>query len=153
MLDVSSKTTGQLVDELVTNAFKTAFAKSAVRPTAEFDARFELLRAAVDGRFGCPVAAPIVYLCDSLFSHPGQPTDLLIPSIHPDLGTALRELCVFSLVTWQAQEVVVHETDDTVVAKAARTAQIFNAKRTAAIRQIDRCAYESEITITTKTYG
>ncbi len=152
-IDIAIKSTGQLVDELVTNAFKTAFAISSERPTTEFDARFDLLRAEIDDRFGCPISAMISSVCYSLFTHREPPCADHPPQIHADMGLQLRHLCAISLATWQAQEVVVHETDDTVVAAAARTAQRCNAKRTAAIRTIDRLLCEDAVTITTKTYG
>lgn len=123
MSEISSKSTGQLVDELVTNAFKTAFASVSGRSAQEFDTRYELLRAA-------------------LVDHCGD-----------GFAQVVHDLCIVSFATWQAQEVVMHESDDHVVATAARHAQRLNARRTSLIREIDRILGESGITITTKTYG
>jgi len=123
MPDISEKSTGQLVDELVTNAFKTEF--SARRGTAleEFDARYELLRGALAAKLGNDAAAVI------------------------------HDLCVVSMATWQAQEVVMHESDDHAAATAGRQSQRLNARRTRLIREIDRLLGEAGISITTKTYG
>lgn len=120
---ISSKSTGQLVDELVTNAFKTAYAAKADAPTLEFDERYELLRAALTERLGV------------------------------DLAGSIHDLCVVSLATWQAQEVVMHELDDGTAARAGRQSQRLNALRSEQIRQIDRLVGEAGISITTKTYG
>ncbi len=118
------------------------------RPAAEFEVRFELLRNAVDHRFSDPVACAIDAFCDSLFSNP-EPTDV-IPGLY---AKPIRALCAISLQTWRAQEVVMGDGDDATVAAAAREAQRCNACRTALIRDIDALLGESNITITTKTYG
>jgi len=123
MNDVSKKSPGQLVDELITNAFKTEFAIVEGRDQDEFDRRYELLRDAL-----------VVYCGDGF-------------------AAIVHDLCITSLATWEAQEVVMHETSDAYVAEAARHAQRMNARRTALIREIDRVLGESGITITTKTYG
>lgn len=123
MSDITSKSAGQLLDEIVTNAFKTTFAALDGRTTVEFDARYELLCRALEQRVG------------------------------KDFAQVVHDLCIVSLATWQAQEVVMSERDDMVVAEAARQAQRMNARRTALIREIDRVLGESNITITTKTYG
>jgi hypothetical protein len=123
MPDISEKSTGQLVDELVTNAFKTEF--SARRGTAleEFDARYELLRGALAAKLG------------------------------NDVAVLIHDLAVVAMATWQAQEVVMSEADDHVVAAAARQAQRLNARRTRLIRELDRLLGDAGISITTKTYG
>lgn len=123
MADVALKSAGQLVDELITNAFKFGFATLGDRPTAEFEVRYQKLRAALRDRCG------------------------------HDLAAAIHDLCIVSLGTWQAQEIVMGDDSDPVVAEAARQAQRLNARRTALIREIDRILGESHITITTKTYG
>jgi len=123
MRRISEKSTGQLVDELVTNAFKTAYAGSQGLTADEYERRYELLREALAERLGTDVAA------------------------------AVHDLAVSSLAAWQAQEVVMHEQRDVVVASAGRHAQRTNALRTKFIREIDRLLGEAEISITTKTYG
>lgn len=123
MRRIYEKSTGQLVDELVTNAFKTAFAASHGAATAEYEQRYELLREALAERLGTDAAALI------------------------------HDLAVVSLATWHAQEVVMHEERDAEAAAAGRQAQRTNAQRTSLIREIDRLLGETEISITTKTYG
>lgn len=124
MPDITTKSTGQLLDELVTNAFKTQFASRNLRSTDEFEARYELLRVALEQRLGA------------------------------DLAGLIHDLAIVSMATWQAQEVVMHETDDDAkVAAGGRQAQRLNAARTKTIREIDRLLGEAQITITTKTYG
>ena len=124
MLDITSKSTGQLLDELVTNAFKTEFSSRHARSIDEFEARYELLRAALEQRLGT------------------------------DLAGLIHDLAIVSMATWQAQEVVMHEKDDDAkVAAGGRQAQRLNAARTKTIREIDRLLGEAQITITTKTYG
>lgn len=123
MRPISEKSTGILVDELITNAFKTAFAVTAGASTAEFDARYELLRNALEERLGA------------------------------DAALLIHDLSIVMMATWQAQEIVMTENDDTVVAPAARRAQRMNAQRTKIIRQIDSLLGEAAISITTKTYG
>jgi len=112
-----------LVDDLVTNAFKTAFANLAGRSDAEFQMRYELLRAALAERLGV------------------------------DTASVIHDLCIVSMATWQAQEVVMTSNEDRVVAEAAKQAQVMNANRTTLIRKIDKTLGESGISITTKTYG
>lgn len=123
MRRISEKSTGQLVDELVTNAFKTAFAAGRGATTDEYDQRYALLRDALAERLGTDVAALV------------------------------HDLAVVSLATWHAQEVVMHESRDDVAATEGRHAQRTNALRTKFIREIDRLLGEAEISITTKTYG
>jgi len=120
---ISEKSTGQLVDELVTNAFKTTFALDTGASDSEFETRYQSLRQALQDRLDIGVAS------------------------------AVHDLCIISFATWTAQEVVMTSHDDTAVAMAARQAQQMNARRTALIREIDRLLGESNITITTKTYG
>ena len=112
-----------LLDELVTNAFKTTFAHQLGRSGDEFEARYELLRAALVTRLGV------------------------------DVATVIHDLCIVSMATWQAQEVVMTSDEDKAVAQAARQAQVMNARRTHLIREIDKLLGESNISITTKTYG
>lgn len=123
MRGISEKSTGQLVDELVTNAFKSGFAHVRSEPAEEFDVRYELLRRVLDERLG------------------------------PEVATIVHDLAVVSLATWQAQEVVMREASDTAVAAAGRQAQRMNARRTRLIRELDRLLGEAGISITTKTYG
>lgn len=121
--DIATKSTGGLVDELVTNAFKTAFVLDLCRSDAEFQIRYETLCEALEARLGT------------------------------DVASAIHDLCLISFATWQAQEIVMTSHEDPEVAMAARQAQKLNARRTALIREIDRLLGESSITITTKTYG
>ena len=123
MRDISEKSTGQLVDELVTNAFKTEFAVRGGSPADQFEVRYEMLRSALARRLGEDVAAII------------------------------HDLAVVSMATWQAQEVVMSSYDDRVAANAGRQAQRMNARRTRLIRELDRLLGEAGISITTKTYG
>lgn len=123
MRDISEKSTGQLVDELVTNAFKTVFAAQRGTATEEYDLRYELLRGALEQRLGTDAAAII------------------------------HDLAVVSFATWQAQEVLMHEPDDSIAADAGRQAQRLNARRSRFIREIDRLLGDAGVTITTKTYG
>jgi hypothetical protein len=122
--DVSVKTTGQLLDELVTNAFKSGYAALRSSDGGEFDARYELLRRVLDERLG------------------------------PELSAVIHDLAVVSLATWQAQEVVMSSSaSDRVAAEAGRQSQRLNARRSGLIREIDRLLGEADVTITTKTYG
>lgn len=123
MPTISEKSTGMLLDELVTNAFKTAFAAGGGVSTEEFDRRYLQLSAVLEQRLEAPIAA------------------------------AIHDLCVVSLATWQAQEIVMTTHEDKVVAEAAKQAQVCNAKRTKLIRKIDSLLGEAQISITTKTYG
>lgn len=120
---IAEKSTGQLVDELVTNGFKTAFASHQGRSTDEYEARYELLREALEQRLGI------------------------------DAAGLIHNLAMVSLATWEAQEVVMHESADASAARAGRQSQRLNAHRTRWIREIDRLLGEAQITITTKTYG
>lgn len=122
-MDVSTKSTGQLIDELVTNAFKTHHAVSSGSAPAEFERRYNDLRGALETRLG------------------------------QDVAGLLHDLAIVSMATWQAQEVVMHESDDKHAASAGRQAQRLNGKRTRIIREIDRLLGETSISITTKTYG
>ena len=123
MRTIAEKSTGQLVDEIVTNGFKTAFSSRHSAALDEFETRYELLRQALVERLGADVAGLI------------------------------HDLAIVSLATWQAQEVVMHETEDPKVAAAGRQSQRLNAARTRAIREIDRLLGEAQISITSKTYG
>ena len=124
MPDITSKSTGQLLDELVTNAFKTEFSSRRGGSIDEFATRYELLRAALEQRLGV------------------------------DLAGLVHDLAIVSMATWQAQEVVMHEKDDDAkAADAGRQAQKLNASRTRQIREIDRLLGEAKISITSKTYG
>jgi hypothetical protein len=123
MRAISEKSTGQLVDELITNAFKTAYAARTGASVEEFELRYGLLRSVLLQRLG------------------------------QDVADIIHDLCVVSLATWQAQEVVMHEPDDRVAASAGRQAQRMNARRSHIIREIDRLVGEARISITTKTYG
>lgn len=120
---VAEKSTGQLLDELVTNAFKTHFAIERDSPTAEFERRYEYLREALTGRLG------------------------------KDVADLVHDLAIVSMATWQAQEVVMHERDDKIAADAGRQAQRMNGQRTRLIRELDLLLGEADISITTKTYG
>ena len=152
MRDISEKSTGQLVDELITNAFKTAFAASAGRPTEEFEQRYRLLSEAIDTRWA--ISDVVHRFCISLYRSPDSEFDIPRVSEHKQaLLQALLDLCRRSLDTWQLQEIVINAVDPALVARAAKDAQRCNALRTAAIREIDRQVGESDITITTKTYG
>lgn len=123
MRPISEKSTGQIVDEIVTNGFKTEFSSRRGGSLDEFETRYDLLRTALTERLGADVAGLV------------------------------HDLAIVSLATWQAQEVVMHEADDTKTAAAGRQAQRLNALRTRAIREIDRLLGEAQISITTKTYG
>jgi hypothetical protein len=119
---IAQKSAGQLIDELVTNAFKIAHAKRCESAGDEYEVRHELLRDALEEKLG------------------------------HDLADAIHDLAIVSYATWQAQEIVMHERDDAIVARAGRQAQRSNARRTSLIREIDRVLGEVGITITTKTY-
>jgi len=155
MRDVSEKSTGQLVDELITNAFKRAHAATEMRDASEFLARHELLSAAIDRRFENPVADSVALACCVLFMTPEQAWHERIRGLHigEKLHDALINLCEFSCATWMHQERVMNCGSDEVVAKAGKAAQQCNAQRTQAIRNIDHELGETDITITTKTYG
>lgn len=122
-MSISVKTTGQLIDELVTNAFKTHHAVSKDKAPAEFDRRYDDLTEALQERLG------------------------------QDVAGLLHDLAIVSMATWQAQEIVMHESSDKPAADAGRQAQRLNGKRTQIIREIDRLLGETSISITTKTYG
>jgi len=121
--DISIKSTGQLVDELVTNSLKQGFALLSSLDAAEFERRFADL------------------------------DRVLAERLAPDVAELIRDLTLVSLATWHAQEVVMHERDDRTVAEAGRNAQRANARRSEFIRRIDRLLGDAGITITTKTYG
>ncbi len=123
MPEITSKSTGQLLDELVTNAFKTEFSSRHGGTLEEFETRYELLRSAIERRLGT------------------------------DLAGLIHDLVLVSMATWHSQEVVMHERSDQAVAAAGRNAQRTNALRTRIIREIDRVLGEAGISITTKTYG
>ena len=120
---ICEKSTGQLVDELVTNAFKTGSAACSRVATSEYDARYEDLREALIQRLGQDVSAQI------------------------------HDLALVSMATWHSQELVMHEQSDQAVATAGRHSQRTNAIRARIIREIDRLLGEAGISITTKTYG
>jgi len=123
MTSVATKSTGQLIDELVTNAFKTHFAVTRGAPTAEFEERYEALREALHSRLG------------------------------QDVSGLIHDLALVSMATWQAQEIVMHEREDGIAANAGRQAQRMNGRRTRIIRELDKLLGEAGISITTKTYG
>lgn len=53
------------------------------------------------------------------------------------IGALIDELSVVNLKCWFAQEEVMHAEGDEAVAKAAKTAQITNARRNQLMRAID----------------
>lgn len=178
MPDIAVKSTGTLIDELVTNAWKTGHAIQRGRDTSEFDARFALLRDAIDARIASGVAQAVHSTCVVGFVARELMTDIVFAGVYGDrdprieqmqrhvqefterigpskpvLPLRIWQLCCVSKQTWLAQEHVMGDSDDTTVASAARTAQQCNARRTDMIRQIDQILGEAEVTITTKTYG
>jgi hypothetical protein len=155
MADIATKSTGQLLDELVTNAFKTVHAAAEVRDASEFLTRHTLLSAAIDRRFEKTVADSVAVACSVLFLTPEQAWHerILGLPLTAALHAALLNLCEHSCATWIHQEHVMSGVSDALVAKAGRAAQQCNALRTEAMRRIDQLLGEAEITITTKTYG
>lgn len=120
---ISSKSTGQLVDELVTNAFRTWHAGISGAPLDELERRYDQLREVLTERLG------------------------------PELAACVHALSAISMATWQAQEVLMHDADDARALAAARHAQRTNAHRCRIIREIDRLVGDDGITLTSKTYG
>lgn len=151
--DITIKTTGTLIDELVTNAFKTANAIERRLPTTQFTERYQLLRAAIDKRFNGEVAAAIHSTSVIAFSSQSPVGRDIETVVSGGIASAIIELRTISKATWQAQEIVMGDHDDATIAAAGRTAQRCNARRTEAIRRIDRLFGEGDVTITAKTYG
>lgn len=152
MADIATKSIGQLFDELVTNAFKSAHALDRLHSIAEFDKRGGLLCAAIRARVPDGIAERVHSHCLTLFRWRNS-SGLSERDLTPELHDALADLCTISLATWRAQEIVMGDGHDSEVARAAREAQRCNAARTARIRDIDRLLGESDVTITSKTYG
>ncbi len=152
--DIATKSIGQLFDELVTNAFKSANALDLHRSMAEFDKRGGQLRRAIHARLPDvdDIAERVHAHCLALFRWHSS-FGLSERGLTHELHDALADLCTISLATWRAQEIVMGDGHDSEVVRAAREAQRCNAARTARIRDIDRLLGESGITITTKTYG
>lgn len=120
--DIQVKSTGQLVDETGTLAFRMARARDAGADEAELAARADSLVQALDRRLGRGAGALIL-----------------------DLATVLR-------ATWVAQEIVMADHDDQATTCAARQAQRLNGHRSRLIRRIDQLLGEDGITVMTKTY-
>lgn len=70
-----------------------------------------------------------------------------------DLATAreIGELVVVLIATWEAQEIVMGDHDDSTTAQAARMAQSLNARRASLVRKIDQDLGEGN-TVMEKTY-
>jgi len=69
------------------------------------------------------------------------------------IGFMIDELITTSMKCWHAQETLMNGGIDAEIVKAAKNAQILNARRNALIRAIDHRLGESNITLTGKTYG
>jgi len=69
------------------------------------------------------------------------------------IGVLVDELITTSLKCWFAQEVVMSSEDEKELAKAAKQAQLMNARRNSLIRAIDTRLGEENISPTGKTYG
>ena len=120
---IEVKSTGQLVDETVTHAFRTEWARAAAGGEVdELLARAEFLVRALDRRLGSG-AGTLIF----------------------DLATVLR-------ATWVAQEIVMADHDDATTARAARQAQRLNGHRSRLVRRIDQLLGEDGITVMAKTY-
>jgi hypothetical protein len=128
---ISEKSLGFMIDELVTTCIKHEhLSQSADPPTlAELKQRKQALTAAIEQRIG------------TLGSQTGP------------IGGLIAELTSTLIQCWNAQEDVMGKTDAQQVAKAAKDAQLLNAKRNKLIREIDGHLGEGAITVTSKTYG
>lgn len=158
MADIAIKSTGQLFDELVTNAFKTAHAVDHNRSIREFQERHTALATAITERLRCRIlpssSPPPVRIPALVHEHCLAIYRWKIGPLHSkEIHVALFELCQTSLATWRAQEIVMSDGHHTEIARAAREAQRCNAARAGSIRELDHMFGESEITITSKTYG
>ena len=120
---IEVKSTGLLVDEAVTHAFRVARAQAAAgEKSEELSAREEDLVLALDRRLGSGAGALIF-----------------------DLATVLR-------ATWVAQEIVMADYDAETTARAARQAQRLNGHRSRLVRRLDNLLGEDGITVMAKTY-
>ncbi len=67
------------------------------------------------------------------------------------IGILIDELITTSMKCWFAQEDVNHLSDDSLIARAAKKAQIFNKRRCDLIRAIDELL-QQENSVSEKTY-
>lgn len=67
------------------------------------------------------------------------------------IGALIDELSVVNLKCWFAQEEVMHAEGDEAVAKAAKTAQLTNARRNQLMRAID-AYFEDDSGVLAKSY-
>lgn len=121
-MSIEVKSTGQLIDEAGTMAFRLARAWATGADAADLAARAELLISALDRRLGDGV------------------------------GTLIFDLAAVLRATWVAQEIVMADHGDQETAAAARQAQRLNGHRSRLIRRIDQLLGEDGITVMTKTY-
>ena len=68
------------------------------------------------------------------------------------VGMLIDELCTVSQKCFRAQDNIMASPDDSKTAKAAREAQMLNARRCELIRAIDIALGDESSTITKKTY-
>ena len=69
------------------------------------------------------------------------------------VGVLIDELCTVSQKCFRAQDNIMASPDDTKTAKAAREAQMLNARRCELIRAIDKMLGQQDASITKKTYS
>lgn len=120
--EIEIKSTGQLIDESATLAFRVARSYAEGAGNAELSARLELLVQALDRRLGDGV------------------------------GSLVFDLAAVLQACWVAQEIVMADHDDAATARAARQAQRLNGHRARLVRRIDALLGESRITVLVKTY-
>lgn len=75
-----------------------------------------------------------------------------VPISRKSIGTLVDELITTSMKCWHMQELVMEESEDRIVAAAAKSAQKLNARRNLLINAIDERFDEANISPTEKTY-
>ncbi len=151
MEDITSKSTGLLLDELITATIKREHFAASGQDAASVDrlrSRCAGLAAALSLRLDAgpnQVEGPV----STNSTKPA--TDSATGAV--PVGALIAELIEALLKCWQAQEVVMTSHDDKIVAAAAKDAQHLNAVRNSLIRSIDAALGDESITVTEKTYS